>query len=276
MSSDHFTKNQFVCGISSAEYHKKVLGVVSNGALKLFSRCPAKYRWWVDAPDEAPTPAMEFGSLFHCLVLEPQVFESLYVIEPNFGDCRKTINNETKKAWHALNESRRKMSQEDYDRARWMRDAVMLHTDARAIVEQSDHEVSGFWTDPETGLRCKMRADCWISRSSIIGDIKTCVDATEAEFAKSIANFGYHRQAALYCMGAEVLNSATTHDFVFLAVEKDPPYLVATYVLSRVDLNHSIEVVREQLRAFKTCIEDDSWPALGQRTKTISLPGWAK
>lgn len=277
MSHQDIAQNRFVKGVSNADYHKRVLGVVSNSALKAFNRCGAFYRWWIDAPPDEPTPAMAFGSLVHCLILEPDLFAASYVVAPDFGNLRTNQGKADKAAWLAQHPNAILMEQEDFDRARRMRDAIMAHTDARRIVEPSEHEVSGFWTDPATGLLCKIRADCWLPSASIIGDIKTCIDASEEEFAKSIANFSYHRQAALYCMGAEQISLSSTYaEFVFIAVEKDPPFLVATYHLNRDELNAKIFSVAADMARFKKCIDEDNWPAFGSRTKEISLPRWAK
>lgn len=278
MSEDKsIAPNRFVQGVSNKEYHKKTLGVVSNSALKQFNRAPAAYRWWIDAPPDEPTPAMEFGSLVHCLVLEPDLFAKTYVVPPDFGNLRTNQGKADKAAWLAQNLNVKMMEQEDFDRACRMRDSLLAHTDARAIIERSQHEVSGFWTCPQTGLICKIRADCWMPDARIFGDLKTCIDASEDEFAKAVVNFGYHQQAALYCMGAEHISLSDTYaDFVFVVVEKQPPFLVATYTLNRADLNAKIFAVAADMARFKQCVDEDSWPAFGLRTKEISLPRWAK
>ena len=69
---------------------------------------------------------------------------------------------------------------------------------------------------------------------SLIVDLKTTMDASPDAFARTAANFNYPLQAAYYVDGLQAAGIASPDavtSFVFLVVEKTPPYGVAVYTL---------------------------------------------
>jgi hypothetical protein len=84
----------FYADIPPEEYHRRQLGVVSCSAMTPLDRSPAHYvQWLKDGDQEEPTPALTFGSAFHCAALEPERFALEYVAEPVFGDCRSRTSS---------------------------------------------------------------------------------------------------------------------------------------------------------------------------------------
>ena len=65
----------------------------------------------------------------------------------------------------------------------------------------------------------------------VIADIPYNLGANASEFGKSIGNFNYHIQQALY---SDILmaNGLAVNGFVFVVVEKTPPYMVGFFTLS--------------------------------------------
>ena len=77
-----------------------------------------------------------------------------------------------------------------------------------------------------TGLQCKCRPD-WISADGgILVDLKTTEDASPREFQRSIAKWRYHVQAGWYMAGIEAAYGTRPSGFIFIAVEKKPPFAV--------------------------------------------------
>ena len=83
---------------------------VSRSMLHLISQSPQHYKYVIEHPTKQ-TPALAFGSAFHCFLLEPEVFENEYDVVPDID--RRT--REGKRLWEELQASNKKLiTQEDF------------------------------------------------------------------------------------------------------------------------------------------------------------------
>jgi hypothetical protein len=270
--------------VPSAVYHQRELGLVSNSALKEFSKTPAHYRTWVDGgEDEEEKAAFRIGRATHCAILEPDVFASTYAAEPDFGDCRKTDRTTTEDArenklrrneWRAKHAGREFISTDEFAMLCGMRDSVRRHPLARGMVTGGKSEVTAIWTDTMTGLRCKIRADHFIGSKFLITDLKTTKDASPRSFARDAFNYNYHWAHALYRAGFAALGLPAKH-FWFLAVEKTPPYAVATYQLDEPGIAAGHERVRSLMMLLADCVRRNEWDAYPVKVQTLETPKWA-
>jgi len=139
-------------------------------------------------------------------------------------------------------------------------------------------EASIFWTDSDTGLVCRARPD-WLQRSTpktaTVLDIKTIADLSPESVAKSIANYGYHRQQAHYSNGVESLG-IKVDAFVFGFVSGSYPYLAAAYVLDEETAAQGQDEVAGLLMHYAECQRTGKWPAFGDTYNLIGLPAWAR
>lgn len=256
------------------DYHAKVLGVASKSGLDRIDRSPMHYREWALSGEPEPTPAMRFGSMFHRFILEPDKAAKM-VQMPDFGDCRYKDAKATKKAFEeSLPDDAEKVSAADWITLRGMQLAIDSHPIARRLIVGGQAEVSAFSKDPETGIDCKCRMDYWIPDSlRVIVDLKTTADASPGEFAKSVANYRYHVQAAFYL---DLMRSigADPQNFVFVAVEKEPPYAVGVYTLDDAVIERGRTLYRRNMDTLAQCLLLDEWPAYGEDIKTLTLPPW--
>lgn len=264
-----------VPGLPSELYHRREIGVVSKSALDRVARSPAHYKAWVDGtlPDE-DTPAMRFGRAFHCAILEPERFAEEYVTEPDFGDCRSSKNRAKRDEWRAANGARTAISDDDLETISAMRAAILAHPIAGKMIRDGQPELTVRWTDSETGLKCKCRADYYVKRLRMVADLKSCQDASEEAFRKDVAKYRYMVQDALYRAGFEAAGEPIQH-FVFLAVEKAPPYAVAVYSLDAEGVGKGYSLARRDMATMAECLNKDEWPGYPPGIRTISLPPWA-
>lgn len=258
----------------AAEYHQRELGVASKSALDLVHRTPATYFDWIHGHDAAPTSALVIGSAFHCAILEPERFATAYVCEPDFGDCRSRDNKARRDAWRSAHAGATYLSEDDTVCVLGMAASVRKHRIAGRMIQDGKAEVTARWTDDATGLRCKARADFIIPELKMAVDLKSTLDASPQEFARSIAKHGYHRQDAFYRAGFSQVGAPIEH-FAFISVEKTPPYLVAVYQLDEHGIAKGHESIRRDMETLAQCIEDNSFPGYPDGIHTIALPKWA-
>jgi exodeoxyribonuclease VIII len=123
------------------------------------------------------------------------------------------------------------------------------------------------------GVNVKCRPD-WIHDNSVLVDLKTTENAGPNAFAKSVANFRYHVQAAFYtdiCRESGIDVKA----FVFIAVEKNPPFAVSVYELDSDSIEVGRTLYQRNLETYRRCRETDHWPAYSTAIETLTLPRWA-
>lgn len=258
-------------------YHRRELGVVNNGALNILANhTPSHYRAWVDdAAEQSETPALLFGRAFHALALEPDTFRQQFALQPVFGDLRTKAAKESRDSWLADHPGVTPVSADDWQRMQAMAKAVREHPIAGQFFVGGMPEATCVWIDPRTGLICKSRKDYWREDLWMIGDLKSTDDASPRAFARSVVNYGYHLQDAHYTAGPQTLFGRESPRFLFVAVEKSPPYAVGVYMLDADAEARGHELRDRAMDTLNHCLQQDEWPGLPAVVNTLSLPGYA-
>jgi hypothetical protein len=261
-------------GVTESVYHARKLGVVNKSALDRIHRTPAHYRAWVDGAQDEETAALAFGKALHCAVLEPEVFALRYVVHPQFGDLRTKDGKAARDAWLAKSGPKIAVTAEDAARIDGIRASIAAHP--KSMLLQGGHsEVTLRWDDAETGLPCKARADYYREDLAACIDLKTTIDASADGFAKSCANYRYHVQQAHYSAGFAAIGKPLDA-FVFVAVEKDPPYACAFYVLDAEGQEMGIAAWRADMERFAACMGSGDFPGYDTGIIQLTLPRWTK
>lgn len=256
------------------EYHQRELGVVSKSALDRLAKSPAHYRAWVDGIEKGATTAQKFGTAWHMKVLEPERFKSLYVVQPDFGDCRYKENKANRDAWLKEHAGFRFLDPNEMRAIEDMFISVMRHPAASRLVVEGAQEVTVRWVDQATGLRCKSRADYYVPQRRIVVDLKSTLDASEDKFKRTVYDRRYHAQDALYRAGFAECGEPIEY-FALLCVEKEPPYAVAVYVLDEDAVAKGFNAARRDITRLAECLETDHWPSYSDGVRQLSLPPWA-
>lgn len=270
-------------------YHKREMGVANAGALKILnSKTPAHYRAWLDAEQDDDTKALEFGRALHCALLEPKVFDATYVqpVEHPFRRPSITQRNAKKPShstleaiaywdkWEADHVGLIEITAAEKQRLIGMAESIRQHPIARTLLSEGASEQTLVWIDPRTGLLCKARVDRYIGARGLAWDLKSTEDASERGFAQHIARYGYHIQDAHYAGGFQVLG-LDLRAFLFVAVEKEPPYAVAVHSIDPEAESRGIELRDRAMDTLARCVANNSFPGYEPRINRLSLPVWA-
>jgi len=257
-------------GISHNEYHS--WSAISNTLLGELARSPAHLKHAIECPPRA-TPSMITGQAIHASILEPEQFLTEYIAAPIVDKRTK----DGKAAWaefEKLADGKTILSVDDHGLCVAVHDSAVKHPAAKAILDaKGETEVSAVWVDPNTDVVCRCRADDCID-PNIIVDLKTARNGSPQGFKRAIGEYGYYRQAAFYLDGMSGATGKNYDTFLFLVVEKTPPYAVACY---RLD-DQSIEIGRREytqlLELYERCLQEDYWPSYTDVVVDISVPGW--
>jgi len=258
-----------VDGMPAERYHRTE--AMSSGGVRAITKSARHFRLMRDTINQ-PTAAMVFGTAVHDGVLEPAQFGARVVCAPKF-DMRKTVDKEAAAEFRAMHAGKSQLPPEEFDRARRCIDAVQAHPSARKLLDGAIVERSFFWNDARYNVPCKARWDA--SNRGLLIDLKTTKDASPDEFAKSIAHWMYHAQMAHYISAAEHLLDASPQAAVFIAVESEPPHLVACYELPGNAILAGLHIVNLALAKYADAISTGTWPGYPETIEAIQLPRWA-
>ncbi len=278
-------------GVPADVYHQRVLGVVNNGALKVLSnKTPAHYRAWLEESEDEESDALTFGRALHCAMLEPCLFDVTYVKPVTHPHRRPTAAQRNAKkpseatlaaitywdTWNRDNAGLIEITEKEKATIQGMAASVMAHPLAGKLMRSQDlvTESTAIWTDPNTNLLCKARMDIRVPSRRIWADLKSTDDASPEGFAKSIARYGYHVQHGHYSSASAALGEELSA-FLFIAVEKSPPYAVAVYVIDTEAESRGLQIRSQAMDVLSECLVNDYWPSYRPIIHRVSLPTWA-
>lgn len=266
----------WVEGVASEAYHAD-RNAVNNSSLKKILKSPASfYSSFFMGEKAEPSDAMKLGSAVHLAILEPMKFKEAYVLEPDFGDQRSSKNRDKKSEWMASqNPKATFVSQENLEMVTRIAENIADHRDAFLLLRDGKTEISGYYRDPETGIRCKIRPDFFSPNLMTLVDLKTTTDCSISAFSKAIWNYKYHIQMAMYSEGISQIEKSKVEFVAFIAVEKTPPYEIAVYIADDAMMDKGIEDYRKALRKLKQSATTGQWTRYQTKMENISLPHWA-
>ena len=259
--------------ITNEEYHAGP--GVSKSQLDDIAISPAVYQWRKHAPvDEEKLTALDMGTALHCLLLEPDEFETRFIIATEFNR-RTTIGKEAEKAFldDCASTGKTVMTFEEGRKLRLMRESAFAHPDARWLLEQDGFsESSIYWTDKETGEQCRIRPDRYLKNIPAIFDVKKTADMIR--FSTHAEEFRYYVQDAMYSEAYEETFNERP-DFLFLIVSDTIDcgrYPVRVQPLEEEWKLAGYEAWHRDLRKFHQCKISNDWHDMNP----IYRPFWAK
>ena len=257
----------FTGSLTNAAYHS--LGdYISCSGMKALLRSPAHYQTYLEDPDDDGVKP-NIGTAAHCTVLEPASFDDRYAV---YEDRRAG------KVWEAykeLHSDKLILNRDECDRVIGMRHAVMNFRDfplADALAA-GEAEKSIFWTDRETGVKCRLRADSLNPYACL--DLKTIDDARPDKVMRQVLRMDYDLQVAMYIEGIREYTGKTI-PFVFIFVEDKKPHGVWVYTAGQTVIDSGMRKFRRGLESFKRLQVTDDWHGYLGAMTTLELPRYAQ
>jgi hypothetical protein len=274
LAKDTQLRNRWFYEMDEDAYHRDD-SAVNSSSLKLIGKSPASFLAAYSSKeddDQDSTAVQKIGRKIHKAVLEGEDFLSKMVIMPVFsGKGMK----ERKANWLDEHADRIIVSEKEYEIISGIQRSVIKHPDAKAILKACYAEVTGYYNDPETGIRCRIRPDLINPNLGLLADLKTTKDCTIDTFARDVWNYRYDIQMAMYSMGAGVISGIPISQRCIIAVEKTPPFECAVYVPEKEVMDKGFEDYRNYMHTLARCMEKNEWPGYQGRAQNINLPPWA-
>lgn len=235
--------------ITNEQYHQGP-GISSSGIKKILD-CPSKFKHeYIDGNRKDSTRDQIIGTAVHTKLLEPDLFHK---------------------------DLEQKVVRDNVDMINAMVDSVKTDPTIGKIFNTTNGaaELSIYDEDYQTGELVKTRPDWY--RPDVpnrVYDIKTARDASEDGFQRAIGQFGYHISAAM-CLDIMEKHFPEVEYYIFIVIEKTPPFPVCQYVLDARSLQAGEWLYRDGLDTYARCRKTGFYPHYNMgRTKEIGLPGW--
>lgn len=258
-------------GLSNEEYHADP--AVGSSGIKMLIERP--YRFWYER-NKPPRPALKkrpntkesiakkFGTAYHTLILEPELFDYKIKFGINESSIAGTLGEGE---WLRMQEMQRRL----FSRPR-----------RAQLLMEGLSEVSFFWLDPETGIMCKVRFDKFAP--AWVVDLKTTRSVVDDALDREMRKLHWSISGAMYSIGANQLKKMIcegyqmppqfSQDFIdtfigfdnqifaFLVQEKEEPHLVRCKALTPYEAACGRDDFRRGLKALQNYeqMADDDYP----------------
>ncbi len=263
----------------------------SSGELKI-DNTPKEYKHDQDNEREE-TAAMIEGTALHLAVLEPNLFDDYYVV---LGQCEAYKKDDTRctnegiyyrdgmsycgvrshdpyekepmePGIHILKDSQ-------MERLRHATEAVLSHKIASQYFRgQGRSELTGIWTDPATGVRCKIRIDREIARASHHVDLKYTQFLSDEGFRRQAGKMGWVRRSAFYRRGMAALGRPADASII-IAAQNGAPHDCRSFLLNEEQIARFAAKIDGSLAKYAHCLDTDEWPGYPQILEPMKLKEW--
>lgn len=240
---------------------------LSYSSLKEFTKSPRHYLDYLNRKKETTAP-MLFGSMIHCLLLEPAKFNEQFAVMGTI-DRRTTAGKEAYAKFVEESTGKEVVMENDYNDAKALADNVLSNPSLKQYIDNChkfEHEFRAeMWELPMRGFFDGIAED-------YILEVKTTQDATPETLMRDFYNRQYHMQAGLY-------NLVSNKPIKYLIIETKSPY--DSYVADATEsyIKKGQEVLSTGLVEFNRCMKENAWHKgyeFYNDNLTIDLPSWVK
>jgi hypothetical protein len=229
------------------------LSGVSSHALKAMNvspaHCWAKYLNPQRPESQPPSSSIRIGSLVHCLMLTPDLYDREFVLYDH--DNRRTKVG--RERWAALEATGKTVvTQAEMETARTIQKSLLYRNRISRLLDAPLREHLIIKDRGPNRLPLKSRLDAYHPDAKCIVELKT---VRSLEFINvALTKYGYLLSAAFY------MTVADADDFIFIFVETSEPFTAVT-----LEMTHEQQLIgflefQEALKRFDECWQNNDWP----------------
>lgn len=234
------------------EYLSKTDHIAASD-LKNFLHSPKKYYYErFEKKTKSEERFFSIGSALHELILEPELFTTNFIVAPKF-DRRTKEGKEQYNAFSEQAQGKTIIIEDEMEMIVKMAENAIKNETLTELIKDSYRELSCYTADEKTGLKLRMRPDSIANNKSTITDIKSCQDSSPRKFKGDVYSYSYSLSAAYY------MDFLNRENYVFAAIEKQPPYQVSLYALSDEIIEYGRQQYRMGLDLLKWSMDNNYW-----------------
>lgn len=215
--------------------------------------------------------SLDFGKALHCLMFEPDKFESEFCA----CELRRDMRTKAYQDFVEANAGKTVLKAHGDRSYQWCLDAAVAFCqvpEIKPFTECGIAEVTGQGVISDVPV--KARYD-WISQSrDCLVDLKTSMAIGPMDFWRSFKRYGYGIQLALYREIYRQISSIVLECFI-IAIENHPPFSAVVYEVPGDLLDRDMALVRTVCDKVAECLEKDEWPSFSYgQVLPLLVPEW--
>ena len=234
-------------------------------------------------PAKKTTDEMIFGSMVHCLALEPENFDQEFtIITPDVLTKDGKRSGNAWKEFAAANADKELVFGEDVQLAKTLAERLRNHPAFPSAENMLAIEKPIYWVI--NGVACKGIPDI-VTKTNVEFDIKTVFDMdaflinqpTGYVMSKEAFDRGYDIQAAFYLEGCRQFYQRGFDRFILLLAETNPPYRIRVAEFSQEDIQHAMNRIVFAINGIEERTLDGDWSDPHENEIVVlEKPKWAK
>ena len=257
--------------------------VFSKSQLALMD-CPARFKYeYIDGAENEEKDNLNVGNAVHTLALEPDLFHSRFYLLPE--GVRRDKRTEIYKAHIEAAKGRKIITAADFVDIQGMAKSLASNKKSMYLLQAAGKiEASIFWKDEESGFNLRCRPD-FMRDDGLIVDLKTAASAEPSNFSRSAFDCHYDMSVAMTTDGVGRLIGKKPDNYVFLVIEKKPPYIIEAYdsfrpwdvedVADTTYLDAGSYRYRQSLDKLKECFDTGIWGGYSDIINPMAVPRYA-
>lgn len=250
---------------------------ISNSKLRDFDARGPRYYWMRHIRreiDRKDTVALRTGRALETYLFEPAAFAEWFVVKPVEFNGRKDVW----KDWLTEQERSGKtvIEHKEFEAFEWMKKAIAECSTAQSLIEAATYQPSfrvpwsglpGLQSRPDFGSVSGCPASDY---RPFTLDLKTVRKLSDLTSGRSVANYGYHQQAAIAHIACE--QPETVH--YLLAAEKEAPQRAMVLELSPTFIHLGESWAHANLERLAEHYAADHWPLTIEDSMVVEPPAW--
>jgi len=283
--------------LSITDYHENKTHFSSSG-LRHARKSLKEFWYYKEGHMKLEGSHLDFGNAFELALIDKEGFnnevaimqDSAWVAEalkekPELKTPRNSKSyQDASKAFGLENEGKYKImdtGSQSFETIELMLASCYQDSTIKKLLENTEYQVSAFWTDEETGLKCKTRPDICKLNKNVIVDVKTTDDGSPAAFSKALAKFDYPFQACMQidgCISSGLMPQVDK--YFWLVVEKSIPFSATIYEFSENDIKYCLDEYNYVKGLVQSATKNGLYPSYSQRADnkfgilTAEIPLW--
>ena len=257
------------------------------------------------------TKSMEFGTLVHKMVLEPETFHEKYLVLPEKTDensldskalealCKdlglKVSGTKAEKITRirevnpdfplqydelidALPQGLVMVPPSDINAAKAISERIRANEKVGPWIKLAEKEKRGFYTDEKTGIVIRFQIDAFFEHKGVgvITDLKITRDWQQRNFECNLYKSGIATQLAMYRRALKQIEGKEFSAFLIIAVEPSKPHRVRYYQVNSETLDASDLEIDLLLKEYKIALETNNFDERksDKEIQTVSFKDW--
>lgn len=258
-------------------YHGELEGLSSTGCKMLVRPGGAALFDYKRTHPAGYNPAFEIGHAAHALLLTGDMSQIVVINEDSW---RTRAAREQRD--HALDNGKYPLLAHEWEQVQAMVAACKTHVMTNALLTLDGVcERTIIWE--EQGVTCKARPDRYTTSTDAQGtqwviDYKTTRNADPRSFQRAlgVSGLGYAQQAEWYIRGLRAAGLTVGGDVraVFIAQEKDAPFLTAFYTIPDTALEAAARLNDRAIEIYREGMTSGRWAGYPDAIVPLELPTW--